>query len=236
MRIKRFMSLFIGALCTVGLGAAVALASNAGDDAWGTGQDNQSWSASSTSFTFAGNGLNNNCTNDNASGTSTGAGTNTGTGNNPDAGLINMNTPTFASCNFTVTTNNTNGSWQIAFWSDAQPTGCPGGGGSDESSTTIKDCVEIKIPRAGATINFGLCTVTIAPAAAASVYGSVTENPGTPPSGKDTITFTNQSVPVSGCGATTGTLNGSYTLNAVNGSYLDEFSGADDGAAGSDAN
>jgi len=223
MRKKTFVTVFAGALCTVGLGAAVALAATT-DDVWGTGQANQAWTASSTNFVFSSSFSNNTCTNDSASGTTTGA--------NPDAGLLNMGTPTFASCNNPVSTNSTNGSWQIAFWSDAQPSACPTSVTTDESSTAL-DCVQIQIPKAGATINFGICTVTIAPTAAASVYGKVTENS---PTGQDTIAISNQSVPTSGCGVSSGTVTGNYTLNAVNGSYLDDFSGTDDGSVGSDGN
>jgi hypothetical protein len=211
-RRRKFIALFTGALCVLGISAAVAI--GAAEDQWAAGA-NQSWAASSSKTTFTSSVVTVTCTTNTAGGSTVGAG--------PDAGALTMNAPKFSTCKDnlggtdTVTTIATG--WKVSFVSDVGNAACPAGSGKDETSGS--DCVVVLVPQNAATIKLSSlgCTLTVQPSGPTNVGATVRDPGGTT---KDTFTLTNQPLKFSGCGVVSGSsaFSGTYTLSAPNAGVL----------------
>jgi len=133
-------------------------------------------------------------------------------GTTPASGLgpANINNPSFTNCsdnvfgNDTVTTNSTNGHWQVTFIDATNETENP-----DSAEPNSGDSLRITIPKAGAKFVAagGFCTITVAPSGAVTIIGSYND--------AGTLTFSSQSIPVSGsgCTASSSSMSGTYTFN-----------------------
>lgn len=150
-------------------------------------------------------------------------------GTTPASGLgpVNISNPTFGSSaapckdsaggTDTVTTNSTNGPWQLTFCDEAndegivigsttdEPAGHPGHTG--DASCKTGDALQITIPKAGATFRstaLSGCTITAAPSGSANISGAYDD--------VNTLTFSSASIPVSGsgCFASSSAISGSY--------------------------
>lgn len=184
----------------LGLGTGVAFAA-AENDTDGITPASTNFTSSSTSVTFSGtiNGLpiNVKCTSDSLTGTTPASGS--------GLGPFNINNPTFSSCGsgLSVTTNNTNGSWQLTFVDAANDEG------ATEGSGQTGDQIKITIPKAGAKftdIFIPGCTITAAPTGSATITGTYDD--------VNTLTLSSASVPVSasGCTASSSTsVSGTYS-------------------------
>jgi hypothetical protein len=211
-RKRKFIALFTGALCVIGISAAAAI--GAAEDKWSAGA-NLAWAASSSKTTFTSSVVTVTCTTNTAGGSSVGAG--------PDVGALTMNAPKFSSCKDnlggtdTVTTIATG--WKVSFVSDLGNTACPTGTGKDETSGS--DCVVILVPQKAATIKLSTlgCTLTVQPSGPTNVGATVSDRGGTT---KDTFTLTSRPLKFSGCGVVSGSsaFSGTYTLSAPHAGVL----------------
>ena len=184
----------------VGLGTGIAFAA-AENDTDGITPASTNFTSSSTNVTFSGtiNGLpiNVKCTSDSLTGKTPASGS--------GLGPFTINNPTFSSCGsgLSVTTNSTNGSWQLTF------VDAPNDEGATEGTGQMGDQIKITIPKAGAKFTDAFipgCTITAAPTGAASITGAYDD--------VNTLTLSSASVPVSASGCTaasTTTVSGTYS-------------------------
>lgn len=141
-------------------------------------------------------------------------------GTTPATGLgpKNINNPSFTNCsdnvfgNDTVTTNSTNGSWQVTFIDATSDEGIVIGTTTDEPKghgSHSGDSLRITIPKAGAKFVAagGFCTITVAPSGPVTVTGTYND--------VNTLTFSGASIPVSGagCTASSSSMSGTYTFS-----------------------
>jgi hypothetical protein len=216
MRINRKLALAASLTAiVVGVGTGVAFAA-----AEESGGDNISPANTSTTATNSGNitfkgtvsglSVTVTCKNSSISGTTPASG----------LGPANVNNPSFTNCsdnvfgNDTVTTNSTNGHWQVTFVDAANDEGLVIGSTTDEPAghgSHSGDQIKITIPKAGAKFVAagGFCTITVAPSGAVTIIGSYND--------AGTLTFSSQSIPVSGsgCTATSSSMSGIYTFSPI---------------------
>lgn len=201
IRIHKKLALAVSLTAIVaGLGTGIAFAAGDTDD--NISPANTSITANnSTNITFKGtiNGISVTvtCTTSSISGTT------------PSSGLgpVNVNNPSFTGCRDTfggtdtVTTNSTNGHWQLTFI-DSTATN-----EETQAEPNSGDKLQITIPKAGATFKSSIlpgCTITAAPSGSASITGTYDD--------VSTLTISSASIPVSGsgCTASTSSMSGSY--------------------------
>lgn len=182
----------------VGLGTGIAFAAGDTDDS--ISPANTAFTANnSTNIVFKGNvngfPITVTCTHSSLSGTTPATG----------LGPINISNPSFTSCTDsvfgtdTVTTNSTNGRWQLTFIDAAND--------ETQNEPNTGDQLQITIPKAGATFKstaLSGCTITVAPTASANITGTYDD--------ANTLSFSSANVTVSGAGCTA-------TSSAVTGSY-----------------
>lgn len=200
IRISRKLTLAASLTAIVlGLGTGIAFAAGDTDDNLPA---NTPFTSSSTNVTFSGtiNGLpiNVTCTVDSLKGTTPMAPT--------GLGPFNINNPVFSSCGsgLSVTTNSTNGSWQLTFLDSTATNEETATEGSGQTGDQIK----ITMPKAGAKFTDTFipgCTITAAPTGPASVTGIYDD--------VNTLKLSNASVPVSASGCT------SSSTTSVSGTY-----------------
>ena len=124
----------------------------------------------------------------------------------PASGLgpVNLNNPSVTGCRDTVggadtiTTNSTNGHWQLTFIDAA----------NDESQgePNSGDELQVTIPKAGAIFKLSVlnCVITLAPTGPVNVR--------VPYDDVSTLTSSNVSIPAAGCGVTTVTITGTFKV------------------------
>ena len=191
------------ATIVVGVGTGMAFAAGDTDDNISPASTNIT-ASNTTNITFKGTingiGITVTCTASSISGTTPATG----------LGPVNVNNPSFTGCKDTfggtdtVTTNSTNGHWQLTFIDSTAS------GEETQAEPNSGDKLQITIPKAGATFKSSIlpgCTITAAPSGPANVSGAYDD--------VSTLTITNASIPVSGagCSASSSSMSGTYKSN-----------------------
>lgn len=191
IRISKKLAL-AGSLIAVvaGLATGVAFAAGDTDDNISPVNTNITASATNITFKFTANGIlvTVTCKNASISGTTPALG----------LGPINLNNPSFTGCTVSISTNNTNGPWQLTFIDAVND--------ESQSEPNSGDQLQITIPKAGATIISPVlgCVITLAPTGAVNIR--------VPYDDVNTFSLNGVSIPAAGCGVSSVTVTGTFKV------------------------